>query len=136
MSLHRKRQAVGVHVWLQRPIDLTDKGRQGLITHLDPRSTQHRADYYPPYEEFGRRKARDSFLTAHAHIVEPCVLEHCLESLGTTKTIDSVHQSCSLSTDVSLEPSSQGMMPRTALNGAPHSDSEATAWNEHAVRLS
>ena len=73
---------------------------------------------------------------AHAHIVEPCVLEHRLESLGITKTIDSVHQSCSLSTDVSLQPSSQGMMPWTALNSAPHSDGEATAWNEHAVRLS
>ena len=68
--------------------------------------------------------------------MEPCVFEHRLESLGIIKTIDSVHQSCSLSTDVSLQPSGQGLMPRTALNGAPHSDSEATAWNEYAVRLS
>jgi hypothetical protein len=106
MSLHRKGQAVATHVWLQRPIDLTDDGRQGLITHPYPGSPQHRTDYHPPYEEFRRGKARDSFLSTHAHFAEPCDLEKRLESLGITKTKDGGHQPSSLATDVSLEPSS------------------------------
>ena len=103
MSLHRKRQAVGTHVWLQSPIDLTDDGRQGLITHLYPRSPQHRTDYHPPYEEFWRGKARDSFLSAHVHFAEPCDFENRLESLRITKTKDGGHQPCGLGADVSLQ---------------------------------
>src|SRR5262245_9689267 len=105
MRLHRKRQAVAKHVGLQRPIDVTDDGREGLITHLDPRSPQHRTDYHPPYEELRRRKARDSLLSAHAHCAEPCDFEKRLESLGIAETKDGGHQPCSLGTDVSLQPS-------------------------------
>jgi len=105
MSLHRKRQTVATHVWLQRPIDLTDERRQGLITHLYPRSPQYRTDDHPPYEEFRRGKARDSFLSAHAHVTEPRDFEKRLESLGITKTKDGGHQPCSRGTDVSLQPS-------------------------------
>src|SRR2546422_1916694 len=106
MRLHRKRQAVPTHVWLQRAIDFTNDGRQGLITQLYPRSPQHRTDHHPPYKKFRRRKARDSLLSAHAHFAEPCDFETRLESLGITKTKDDGHQPCSLGTDVSLQPSS------------------------------
>jgi hypothetical protein len=121
---------------LQRCIDLTDYGGQGLITHLHPRSSQHRPKDHPPYEEFRRGKARDSFLSVHAHLVESRDFEHRPESVGITQTKDGGHQRCRLSTDVSLQPSRQGKLPRIALEGAPHGDGEATAWNQHAVRLS
>src|SRR5262249_20384864 len=116
--------------------DVMDDGRQGLITHPNPRSPQHRTDYHPPYEEFRRRKARDSLFSAHAHVAEPCDFKKRLESLGITKTKDRGHKPCSLGTDVSLQPSSQGMRPGTTLNCAPHGGGEATVSNEHAVRLS
>jgi hypothetical protein len=106
MSLHWKRQAVATHVWLQRPIDLTDDGRQGLITHLYPGSPQYRTDHHPPYEEFRRWKERDSFLSAHPHFTEPRDFEKRLESLGITKMKGGGHQPCNLGTDVSLQPSS------------------------------
>jgi len=67
--------------------------------------------------------------------VETRDFEHRLESLGITKTKDGRHQPRSFGADVSLQPSSQGLLPWIVLNGTPHSDGEATAWNEHAVRL-
>src|SRR6185295_10810502 len=68
--------------------------------------------------------------------MEPRGFEQRLESLGVTKAKDGGHQPCSLGTDVSLQPSTQGIMPWTALDGAPYRGGEATASNEHAVGLS
>jgi hypothetical protein len=79
---------------------------------------------------------RDSFLSARAYVTEPGDFEKRLESRGIAKTKGAGQQPCSVGTDVSLQPSSQGVMPWTALNVTPHGDGETTARNEHAVRLS
>ena len=113
-----------------------DEGRQRLITHPYPGSPQYRTDHHPPYEERWRGKVRDSFLSAHAYVTEPGTFEKRLESRGITKTKGARQQPCSIGTDVSLQPSSQGVMPWTALDVAPHGDGDTTARNEHAVRLS
>ena len=113
-----------------------DEGRQGLITHPYPRSPQYRTDHHPPREELRRGKVRDSFLSAHAYVTEPGNFEKRLECRGITKTKGARQQPRSIGTDVSLQPSSQGVMPRTALEVAPHGDGETTARNEHAVCLS